>query len=252
MQHSAPRVQRAVWIASEDMNLITWLGKIFREQAPVIAITSGPNFFSDIPLLWILGCNYNCQLEACLKTFCLANPWSGVPIMIARPLLIRDCCHYYPEYLISRVGYPTSDSSEDDHNETSAWSRIPLKHRAYVHPLDPVLPILRIQEHVLDCKGKVSRCSQLGAISNLPLPTLSKRFKKMSGSTLKQFTNRIRLFGALWDLIWTSKPIKCIALEFGYRPTSFSLSFHEAFRTWPSEARISAQKCFRARANTMF
>lgn len=239
-------MQRAIWVVSEDKNLLAWLGRTFRGQAPIINIASKPAPHKSLPLLVILGCDYNCQLESCTKIFCLAEPWLNVPVKTARPFLLRKGYPRYPEFILPHFSFLDSLFTEHRGIETHDPGLAEIACGLNFHRVGTILPILRVQEYVLNRAGKVYRTAQLKGVVELSLSALSKSFKRMSGITLKQFINKIRLCYCLRNLIWTSKPIKCIALEFGYKPTSFSLKFRKTYGAWPSEVRNAKKDVLRA------
>jgi AraC-like DNA-binding protein len=66
---------------------------------------------------------------------------------------------------------------------------------------------------------------------------LSHKFRNISGVSLNEFSTKVKLCNALWNLISTDNPIKSIAIDLGYQPLYFSYKFHKLFELSPSDIR---------------
>jgi AraC-like DNA-binding protein len=236
--------QGAIWISSEDNNLKLWASRVFSASPPVFAMTHGKPPINSVPSLLIIRCDYNCRLEACSTDMCLPVLYPGIPTIIARPVPLADGDFHSPRYFASYLSYqlpslPTGGIAE----EYLPSSAIEFNYRG-LHPLSSIFLAVRVCENIIVSSGKIAKISDLRHVSNFPSATLSKKFKKASGVPLKKFINKIRLCHCLWELLWTSKAVKCIALDFGYKSTSFSSKFHKTFGVWPSQARSTRELSF--------
>jgi AraC-like DNA-binding protein len=180
------------------------------------------------------------------------------PTLIARPVLPSNNRFTHSEYFLSNVNPISLPLGLERKMRISNLDKPMIFGPTEFHPLHPMLPIFKTQQFVLGESGKVSRVSQLAGLVNLHLSTLSRKFRDDTGITLKAFLNKVRLCRCLMELICTRKPIKQVAIEFAYKPVSFSLKFHKTFGAWPSEARVArdmrlldlfSSACFSERKN---
>jgi AraC-like DNA-binding protein len=100
-----------------------------------------------------------------------------------------------------------------------------------------ILKVLKTQKYMTENPAKSHSISSLSADLDISPPWLSNIFKNFSGISLSDFSTKIKLFNALWELVSTEKQIKTIALDLGYEPLYFSNKFRTLFGVTPSDIR---------------
>lgn len=228
---------RKLWILSGDKKLYRWASKAFSAKILVVRIP-----FDDIPpitrpTLILLGCDYQCQYELCSRKFLIPMQFPDVPYRFARTILLRNPSLSSRSYLLSPPEFlwsnpPEENTEESRQSEKTFHMMLNSRHPDF---------IIRLQQEIIDGRGRVFRTSDLAKRVDLSASRLSMRFREESGISLKCFVNKIRLCHSLWELILTNKAIKCVAAEFGYKPASFSLKFQSTFGVWPSQVRNRAE-----------
>ncbi len=229
----------AVW---GDDGLLAWVKRTLGQNTHILAKrTDSPRAEHNLASL-IIGCDYACDVETCPARFRLAANWSGGTFLLARPLLLNGIVGCSQEYFLSAFGHPLEGLSallaEVGFIESVSTAK-------YVQLLSSprrvsINGILAMQKYIIQGRGKNTRICDIVRQSGaqLAVRAQSKVFKRLTGVSLKGFINKIRLCHCLSEVVLTPKLIKCIALDFGYKPVSFDLRFHKSFGTCPTEARL--------------
>jgi AraC-like DNA-binding protein len=226
--------QNPIWIVSDDKSLIDWASRPFGKERAVIKVDYQRIPTRPSPALILIGCDYQCRCHVCARRFQVPPLFSDVPSVIARPLLMKNMRSNLGEYLISNFSDPPSNQELDKIGELR---QLELLQRSLKYSHDPALRIIRLQQQIVESRGKAAKVSLLAKQTGLSISRLSTSFKQATGLPLKSFLNKVRICYCLWELVCSEIPIKHIALDVGYRPASFSLKFHQALGMWPSEAR---------------
>jgi AraC-like DNA-binding protein len=228
-------MKEPIWVSSIDKSLLDWVKRNCGEDIVIVnPIHLGVTFVSR-PKLMILACDYQCQREICFGQFYVANQYRELPTYFARPIYNKELCDHPYDYVISSVKQENSASPGAYFDERL----LPHYSDNLGHNLRPSTHIaVRLQHELIASRGKLHRVSQLAKNANRSVSWLSTKFKQDVGLGLKEYANKIRLCNCLWELVSGYKSVKCIALEYGYKPTSFSLRFHAVFGTWPSKVRL--------------
>lgn len=228
-----------IFVPSDDEKLATWASDIFDRRVRNINMASSCAVIDCTPVCFLFACDYRCSIEVCAIKFCLAANWASIPLVIARQPLLRRSVPLSPKYLVSlfRGGSIQFESMLRVKLKSSFQAQLGIISQPILRLPVTMRPIFIIQQRIIDARGKIKQVTKLKADDGVPISLLARNFKRLTGVTLKSFIDKIRLCHSLGDLLLTSKSIKCIALEFGYRPTSFSLRFHNAFQIWPSQVR---------------
>lgn len=183
-------------------------------------------------------CDYACDLERCTGLFAGIKRQSPISLKILRPCLGQGRGGLSNHSTFSYFGSEFFLAEGDRTRQLCTATRIvPGARNLFEGP--PVLA--GIQAYILSHHGRTCRVSELSGLSDVPIAVLSRKFKLQAGVGLKAFIDRIRLCYCLWDLVCTDNSVKRIALEHGYKPVSFSLRFHGAFKVCPSQARTARE-----------
>lgn len=84
------------------------------------------------------------------------------------------------------------------------------------------------------------RLEEMLKLTHLSRPTFARQFKKLSGHTLSEFLNRLRLQAACRDLVETDRSILEIALASGFTQVSFfNRLFRRVMKCSPSRYRAN-------------
>ena len=117
----------------------------------------------------------------------------------------------------------------------SVSSAIPAK-SAYVHRIDRVIDYLRGN---LDRPVKLAELAKVACFSEFHFHRI---FRAVSGETLKNFTNRLRLEKAARLLRYSDQSLTEIALDCGFSSSAtFSRTFRSGYDTSPSQFRRSGK-----------
>lgn len=227
-------MRTSIWIASQDRDLLNLASRIFGRKCTPIGTSASDIRPGPRPRLILVGCDYQCQFLKCANNFVVALFHLDVPIRMIRLNLLLECQANLGRYLISRLGSPGLDDEANKINELAKFEGI---HHRGIFPSDPLSNVIRLQRDILDSRGRAFKVSELKRKNTHSASWQSASFKKTTGMSIKTFANKIRLCHCLWELLSTSKSVKCIALDFGYKPTSFSHRFHKTFGIWPSSVR---------------
>ena len=237
-RHRNPRrripVRKPIWIVSKDKSLFDWASKVFGKERAIIEVDHESIPTKHFPALILLGCDYQCQCDICASRFQVPLIFPAVTTFIARPVLAKKWESEVGEFLISDFSGPRSNQKLYKIDELRQFE---LHQRFLEHSHNPASRIIRLQQQIVHSRGKANRVSELAKQIDLSSPRLSAIFKQGAGVPMKSFLNKVRLCRCLWELISSDKPIKTIALEFGYKPVSLSLKFRQTFGSWASEIR---------------
>ncbi|MGB2626098.1 MAG: AraC family transcriptional regulator [Candidatus Acidiferrum sp.] len=117
----------------------------------------------------------------------------------------------------------------------SVPSAIPAKSE-YVHRIDRVIDYLRGN---LDRPAKLAELAKVACFSEFHFHRI---FRAVSGETLKNFTNRLRLEKAARLLRYSDQSLTEIALDCGFSSSAtFSRAFRSGYDTSPSQFRRSGE-----------
>ncbi|MDD8020992.1 MAG: AraC family transcriptional regulator [Acidobacteriota bacterium] len=221
-------------IISEDKSFLSWISKAVNGSNLNLKINEGINNGNAKPALILLSCNYLCQYGKCSNKFFTAAQFPEIPLAVARPIHLKNFKEGQSDFLISflRGENVTHIKTLSEKLATCAYSSNPS-----ISKIETLFKIIQVQKQIVESKGKVFEVSELSRNVGLSVSWFSTKFKEMSGIPLKTYANKIRLCHSLWELISTYSPIKSIAIDFGYKPLSFSMRFHEKIGIWPSEVR---------------
>ena len=226
-----------IWIVSGDRNLKLWALRALGAARPVFVTRQTKAPTKNLPSLLVIGCDFACRLEACSIKMCLHALCPEVPTVIARRVPLAADNIQDPLFITSNFLREYSTYSTEGASEELLRRRLNAYIYRSLHPLGAICQAMQVCEEIIAAGGKIAKISELRQVSRLAPASLAKKFKKVSGVSLKKFINRVRLCHCVWELLWTSKPVKCIALDFGYRPVSFSQQFYAAYGAWPSAVR---------------
>ena len=186
----------------------------------------------------ILPCDFKCEVQKCVRNFIFISQNNDSLCLTARPLLLETPiydnklfhlslfkeCHFsdIQNYFLNKMKLliNNNSSSENPYHSTTSVSKV-----------------LQAQKYMLENPMKSHTLSSLAEKLNFSPSWLSSIFKRTSGISLSQFTKKIKLCNALWDLVSTEKQIKTIALDLGYKPLYFSNKFRTFFGIPPSDIR---------------
>lgn len=227
-----------ILVISRDRRLGAWASGHFGTRC--YTVNRPDSFRVNMKLDFvIIGCDYKCDINYCAKALCLAKLRSDLSPMIARPLVFRESIPSAPGYFLFCPDDGTSSSfvpvkrmlhSMMLGQERRAVERSICQYRRGIN-------ILKLQQCIIEQMGRIRRIGDLATDQNTSLLAISRAFSGLCGLTLKGFINKIRLCQCLWQLIQTSRPVKRIALDAGYKPSSFSLRFYRNYGVWPSDIR---------------
>jgi len=223
-----------IWVVSKDNRLFDWASKVFGKDRAIVQVDPRDIPARAFPVLILLGCDYQCQCDICASRFRVPLIFPAITTFIARPVLSKNRQSEVGEFLIFDFSRPRSNRELYKFHELE---RLEMGQRFLEHSHNPASRIIRLQQQIVNSRGKANRVSELAKQIDLSGSRLSAIFKQEAGVPLKSFLNKLRLCRCLWELISSDKPIKTIALEVGYKPVSLSLKFHETFGIWASEIR---------------
>jgi AraC-like DNA-binding protein len=227
-------MQLPIWAVSTDKTLFDWTSKVFKKERAVFKIDPNKILHGPFPALILIECDYQCRYDICVRRFRIPLLFPEVPSVIARPVLLKDKKQHPAEYLIAHISDP---QSKQEIHESEGWRRVDIQRRFFLFTPDPTLKPIRLQQEIIDSRGKVAKVGNLAKQVALSIPRLSTAFSQATGIPLKSYLNKVRLCHAMWELTSSEKSIKNIALDYGYKSASFSLRFHRTFGKWPSETR---------------
>lgn len=232
---------KPIWLASEDKKLYYWASEVYHRKISIISIAANRIPLRTRPALILIGCDYLCQYEKCVRNFLISILFPDVPFSFVMPVLLKKRSPLLDYYLLSPLKYLRINKSGA--NREKSTRKLEEPHQVGLWKRYSSV-ILQLQQEIIDGHGKIFRVSDLAKRANLSVSHLSTRFKKETGIRLKDYINRIRLCRGLWELISTDKAIKRVALELGYKPESFSLKFRRVFKVCPSQAIEDASAFF--------
>ncbi|MBC7362412.1 MAG: helix-turn-helix transcriptional regulator [Candidatus Aminicenantes bacterium] len=186
----------------------------------------------------LTDCDYQCRLDRCLKKFAFLYQNRTIPSAMIRPILLKDNPKQFPGFYLMVF---------NDYNPYFFQKRIftTIKSSRYyagsssfpIPPSNPLYKIIQVQKKIAESPEKSLSLSSLAHSSDCSPSWLSSNFKRLSGISLQSYLRKMKCCYALWQLAFTDRPIKTIALEAGYEPLYFSQLFHQTFGTPPSSLR---------------
>jgi len=172
-------------------------------------------------------CTYNCALRSCAGMFQRAMQDIQVPFGIIRPAVISSKSKPAKGFFLSLLKEYNLSSEQLKIIQAIRQSRYyacsPL---LGVHPTHILFKIMRVQKEIAENPRSRLSLQHLCSLVHLSPAWLSKKFKEVGGVSLQRFALKIRFCQALWEILSSEKPIKRVAFEFGYKPSSFGKRFH--------------------------
>jgi len=172
-------------------------------------------------------CTYNCALRPCVEIFRHAIQYEEIPFGILKPMVTCSKAELKKGFFLSLL---------KDYDLSSTQLKIiqALRQSRYyacspllgLHPTHILFKIMKVQREIAENPRRELSLQHLCSLVNLSPAWLSKKFKEVAGISLQRFALKIRFCQALWEILSSEKPIKRIAFEFGYKPSSFSKRFH--------------------------
>ncbi|MBC7361462.1 MAG: helix-turn-helix transcriptional regulator [Candidatus Aminicenantes bacterium] len=182
-------------------------------------------------------CDYNCNLDKCLKKFLFIFNHRSVSAVLLKPVVTRDRSSN-PGFFLRILNNIESKAVQKD---VLSWLKDSEYHfgsgNMSFSAFNPEQKIIQVEKSIVEEGKKLSRLEDLAKISGWSLAWLSANFHKFSGILFRTFRARERCCYALWELVSTNKPIKTIAIQAGYEPLYFSSLFKRFFRIPPSSLR---------------
>jgi AraC-like DNA-binding protein len=221
-----------IYIISNNINLYDQLRHQLAAKRSVPRLSPGAISAFD-PNLAIIGCDLNCQIRACARSFVYSTFFKF--ILFARPIRMQQLSKSEVGYMLASAK-PNGGSYFRKIFRTSLKDGIELDFFA-LQANQQNRKILAAQEEVIRCRGKLSRVPALGARLEMSAAALSEGFRRAVGWGIKGYINKIRLCHSLFDIVSDDKRIKTIALDYGYRPEAFSRIFRRKYGVWPTSIR---------------
>lgn len=184
-----------------------------------------------------IECDYVCALDRCLSYFAFLSSHPDIPFGILRSALLNANFpkFYYLSILLKEKCF---SSAQKDIIETIRGSDVhAFSQLRLIHPSNAVHKIIKVQMEIAEkCSKRIATLELARSIGRSPT-WLSSQFKKVSAVGLNDFLSKNIFCHSLWQIASTEKSIKCVALELGYQPISFSRRFIKIFKCPPSYIR---------------
>lgn len=221
-----------IYIISNSINLYDQLRRQLAAKRAVPRLSPG-SLSAFAANLAIIGCDLNCQIRACARSFAYSTFFKF--ILFARPIRMQQISKSELGYMLASAK-PNGGSYFRKMFRTNLKEGIELDFFA-LQASRQNRKIISAQEEVIRCRGKLSRVPALGAKLEMSAAALSEGFRSAVGWGIKGYINKIRLCHSLFDIVSDDRRIKTIALDYGYRPEAFSRIFRREYGVWPTSIR---------------
>jgi AraC-like DNA-binding protein len=225
-------VRNILWIVSGSHNLEEWVSRVAGPGNLLINVSIGAPPSGPDPSLIFVGCDLKCHYDKCLRKLIIPALFPNTPSCLARPVICARQHRTGSSYIVSVLNHANRGTEyplilEELKRRSRFWDRTRKQ----------IDFCILLQQSIVDDSVKTQRISDLAKKSGLAAATISRKFKEGTRVSLKAFLRTIVLCQCFWELISSSKQIKRIARDHGYRPASFSRAFHNAFGVWPKMTR---------------
>ena len=190
-----------------------------------------------IPFVF-LGCDLKCSLADCVPNFLFTHRNRSIPFAVFRLLPVENELVSSPIFSLSFFEQRELSAAHariisklvsSEHYSRNLISQLP--------PGDKIAKILELQTEIVEKPSEHFGLAELARRVGFSSCWLSRKFKEISGTTLRNFLMKTTFCYSLWKLVATPETIKQIAFESGYKPLSFSARFKKHFGVSPSSLR---------------
>jgi AraC-like DNA-binding protein len=217
-----------------DMLSKTLAKKVFLKKCE--SVIQG-NDLSDFNYV-IIGCDYNCALDSCVRRFILLYQNKRLPYTIIRPVFLKQRFGKALGFFLSSFEeQPVCSSQEIIFKLLINSEYCEGSPRFLVPPYSSLSKILKAQREIIENPSQSCSLSSVAEKLHCSRSWLSSKFQELLGFYLQSFLVKMRCCHGLWQIVSTDKQIKNIAMEAGYKPLYFSQLFHQVFNASPSSVR---------------
>jgi AraC-like DNA-binding protein len=188
------------------------------------------------PLMVFCDCDYKCDSNKCWEKLYILSKYKDIPFVILRPSL-KDRTgnkEYYFTFYERNKETRLSGELIDKLKESNIYALSPYR---FIHPSNTLSKILFLQEQIAEKINGRMKLSEIAKSVKVSQSWLSHKFYDITNIALNDYHKRNIFCNALWKVVSTDLSIKQIAIEYGYRPHSFTNRFHKLFKTLPTDIR---------------
>jgi AraC-like DNA-binding protein len=182
-------------------------------------------------------CDYACRLSNCINSFAFSSQYN-VPFVIVRPVLFSGLVEFSKGYFLT-IFENTNIPSLKEYVVESLKNPSHYGFRNhFLHPLNPVSKIVRVEKEIIERPWENWNLSNISNFVHRCPSWISIKFREITGKSLKKFILINRYCFALYQIVFTERSIKEIAIDLDYEPLSFSKRFYSQFGIYPSHLRM--------------